>query len=82
MTIYKIEFDLRDKAIEYDSKHYRFENGGRLTIIDGDSSIEGTYNLVKKGERYFLVTDPEIIKGKKELPVDLLLNDSIILVNE
>ena len=82
MTIYKIEFDIRDKAIEFDNKFYRFENGGRLTIIDGGLSIEGFYNLVKKGERYFLVTDPEIIKGKKELPIDLLLNDSIILVNE
>ncbi|OFX50520.1 MAG: hypothetical protein A2066_09240 [Bacteroidetes bacterium GWB2_41_8] len=82
MTIYKIEFDLRGKVIELDNKYYRFENGNCLTINDLDSSIQGTYNLVKKGERYFLLTDPEIIKGKKELPIDLLLNDSIILVNE
>ena len=80
MTIFKIEFDRRNKVIQFDNKYYRFENGGRLIITDGDLCSVGTYNLVKNGARYFLVTEPELIKGKKELPIDLLVNNSIILV--
>ena len=82
MSIYKIEFDIRNKVIEFDNKFYRFEYGGKLTIIDGVLSTEGFYSLIQKGKRYFLVTEPEIIKGNKEIPIDLLLNSSIVLIND
>lgn len=82
MTTYKIEFDFRNKMIEIESKFYRFEDGGRLTIIDGDLSTEGFYRIIQKGKRYFLVTEPEIIKGSKEIPIDLLLNNSIVFIND
>lgn len=80
MNSYKIEFDFTNKILERNNKFYRFESG-KLTITSNDVIIEGFYKIFKRAERYYLVTDPEIFDGKKEIPIDLLLNENIPVLN-
>ena len=80
MANYKIGIDFNNKSLEIDNKFYHFEFG-KLIITGGDKPIEGTYYILQKEKRYYLVTKPEIVKGKKEIPIDILLDEKFILLN-
>lgn len=82
MTIQEAEIFIINKVFEINGNHYHFSYGGRLLITSNNAPIEGFYSIAESGNRCYLKTDPEIVAGKKELFLDLILDERIILLEE
>lgn len=81
MNNFKIEFDFSNKIFDVNGQFYRFDYG-RLTISDNGATIETSYEIIFKKGRYILKTGVEIFQGLKEVPIDLILNNILILKND
>ena len=66
---------------EIDGNYYHFQHGGKLLVTSVTPPVEGFYSVFQRENRCYLQTDPEIIEGKKELPLDLVLGERFVLLD-
>jgi hypothetical protein len=82
MTREEAEKFIVGKVCEINDIYYHFNYGGKLLITSTNPPIEGIYSISQAANRCYLKTDPEIVLGKKELFLDLILDERIILLDE
>lgn len=65
----------QDKNIEIDNNHYTFHKNFSFILNKGHDSITGIYDIIKRGDEFYLKTDPPIFNNKKELLISIILGD-------
>jgi hypothetical protein len=73
---------IKNKRITLGDRTFHFENDGSLLITSENEPIYGVYNFIVKDKRCYLKTNPPIIGTLKEITFDIILNETIFLLDE
>jgi len=73
---------IKDKIFSINDKNIHFYANGKLLITTENETTYGEYNFLIKDNRCYLKTNPSLIDNLTEITFDIIINESIILIND